>query len=136
MKRPTGKWAQANPKPAPSSGSGSWVLRLRWACMFRGGGRLGFLRELPLQLFDAANQLGQLLQGDHLPLRLAVGLRRGPKPGLAVRYVVHHAGLGRYRDPVAEFQVAGQANLPPQDHVVAQLGAARNANLRNDDAML
>ncbi len=92
--------------------------------------------ELLLQLFDAADQLGQLLQSDHLPLGLAVGLSRGPEPFLAVRDVVHHAGLGGDRDAVADLQVAGQSDLPAENHVVAQLGAPGDADLRDDDAML
>ena len=54
----------------------------------------GFRAEPLLQLFHAAEQLGQLLQGDHLPLGLPIGLRGRPEPFLAVRDVVHHAGLG------------------------------------------
>src|SRR5512139_2873230 len=48
--------------------------------------------QLLLQLIEPPEEVGQLLQRDHLALGLAVRLRRGPQPFLAVRDVVHDAG--------------------------------------------
>ena len=62
-------------------------------------------------MFDAAEQLRQLLQGDHLPFSDPVWLRGRPEPGLAVRDIVHDAGLGADGDAVADLEVAGQPDL-------------------------
>ena len=77
-----------------------------------------------------------MLYGDHLALGLAIGLSRGPEPFFAVGDVVHDAGLSPDRDAVANLQMTGETDLSAENHVVAQFGAARDASLRHDDAML
>jgi hypothetical protein len=48
---------------------------------------------------------------------------------------MHDAGLCCDLDTIPDFEVASQADLPAQDNIVAELGAAGDASLRNDEAM-
>jgi len=92
--------------------------------------------KLCLQFGNPFEQLGQLLQSDHLPFGLAIRLRWRPDPFLAVRNVVHDTGLCADGHAVANFQVAGKAYLPAEDDVVAEFCASGNSRLRDNQAML
>ena len=93
------------------------------------------LGELFLQLRHATEQFRQLLGGEDLAFHLPVWLGGIAKPFFAVWNVVHHAGLGGDGDLVADLQVAGQTDLPGQCDEIAELGAARNASLRDDETV-
>ena len=48
---------------------------------------------------------------------------------------MHDPGLSSDGNSISDFQVASDADLPSEDNVVAQLRAARNARLGNDEAV-
>src|SRR6185312_13631199 len=72
--------------------------------------------------------------GDHLAFDLAVGLRGRAEPFFAVGNIVHHPGLRRNSDAVADFQMTRQAGLAGNDGIITDLRAARDAHLRNHEA--
>src|SRR6267142_6380963 len=70
-----------------------------------------FLVELPFQPADTLKQFGQSPEGDVNSLHFPVGPGRGSKPFLAVRNMVHHAGLGGDRHLVSNREMAGDPYL-------------------------
>src|SRR5215471_4718851 len=66
--------------------------------------------DLFLQLRHALEQVGQLLQSDHLAFGRAVRLGGRPKPFLTIRNVVHDSGLRGDGYAVANLQVSGHPN--------------------------
>ena len=71
-----------------------------------------------------------------LPFPLAIGLGGVSEPLVAIGDVVHDPGLGGDDGAVADFEVAGEADLAGEGDVVAELGAAGDAGLGDDEAML
>ena len=67
--------------------------------------------ELFLDLRHAFEQVGEVVQSDHLAFGRSVGLGGGPEPFLAVRYVVHDAGLGGDGNAVADLEVSGESGV-------------------------
>ena len=72
---------------------------------------------------------------DDLPFVFLVRLRGRAKPFAAIRYVCHHTGLRADHGLISNFQVTGHTRLSREYNVVADFGAARDADLRDDDAM-
>lgn len=77
-----------------------------------------------------------MLQGDHLPFGLSVGLGRAPEPFFTIGDVTHDSGLSRDRDVIAYLKVARDSNLAGKDHVIAQLRTTGDSGLGHDQAML
>ena len=49
---------------------------------------------------------------------------------------MHDPGLRGHSRAVANLQMSGNSNLPGQDHATSEFSAARNANMRYDNAAL
>ena len=99
-------------------------------------GSFRFAAKFLFQCRHALEQLGQMLDGNHLALGLLVRLRGRAEPFLAVGNVVHHAGLRGDNNLIADLQMAADADLPGQHDVFAKLRAARDADLPDNDAVL
>src|SRR5262245_27201345 len=84
---------------------------------------------------DAAEQFGQVLEGDQLAFGLAVGLRGRAEPFLVVGNVGHNAALGSDGDAITDFEVSSQPDLAGQNDVIAQFRAAGDADLAHEQTV-
>src|ERR1051325_8382364 len=123
------------PGEATAAGGGDSANRLTrsvrffaaaWWLLIRS--RLRHLGNFLFEFGHALEQFGETPQGDDLPLRFAVRLRRVSKPFFAVRNVVHNPGLRGDRDLIPDFQVAADSDLPSKDNVVSDLRTAGDSN--------
>ena len=102
-------------------GLGRWRRFTSGTCGVSAG--FGLYSEPPFQFVDTFEQLGQVVQGDDLTLGLAIRLSGIAEPFLAIRNVMHNAGLRSNRNAIANPQMSCEADLPCQDHVIAKFGA-------------
>ena len=89
----------------------------------------------PFQIHDGLAQLGDLRQSHGGPEPLFVRQCRNPRENLAGRDAVVDSRLGPDHRACADFQMSGHPDLSPQGNEVAKLGASRDSDLRDDDAV-
>ena len=88
-----------------------------------------------LELAGLLEELRQLLQQHAHALPRPVRDGRVARNDLLRLHVPAHAALRRHDRALLEPQVSGDPRLPAQRDVVLELGAARDADLRDDDAV-
>src|SRR5262249_11685761 len=79
--------------------------------------------------------LGQLLQGGNFPQPLSSRFCRRSAPALARRNVVHNAGSSGDHGTGSNRHVVGHASFAAHDNAILDRGAARDADLRGQQAM-
>jgi hypothetical protein len=106
-------------------------LRVGW-----GAQRSGFeLFELTFEFGDAAEELGELVEGEDFAFGFTVGLGGVAEPFLAIGDVVHDTGLAADRGAMTDFDMTGEAGLAAESDVIADLSAAADTDLSDEDAM-
>src|SRR5262249_53543237 len=111
----------------------------RWSSVRSWSPGLGSALELVHAALERAHrldELGKVPDARLDALRLAERHGRIAEHALARLHRLGHARLGAHRRAVADLDVAHDADLAGQHHVVAQDGATRDAHLRDDDAIL
>ena len=94
-----------------------------------------FVGELFFQFADALDQLGELLGGDELALGLKIGDRGEAHVLLAALEIIQHRGLGSDHGFRSDCDVPEDSHLPPEHRVFADLGAAADTILGDDNAV-
>src|SRR2546421_7116750 len=86
----------------------------------------------PHQCLEIVHDLRQAVQGALRPQKLTVVARRIPRHRRARVDVSDHPSLHRHARPAPDRHMVGEARLARQEHVVLDVGAARDSRLTGD----